>query len=326
LLLASVIVTLLGLNTRAQDIPFYSFSGPTAALTVGPLPPETPVPPPPSAADAVTSSTGALHAYFIAVGQGDSEYIELPNGRNVLIDGGPNPTAPLAQFLSQKNVTRIDYVVLTHPHSDHYAGLKYVFNKLQVANFYDTREVNSGANGIKVLRDKISAMGVNVVYPAAGDTLDWDPGEVRVKVLNSCSDAGASNAGSVLNDCSIVLKVTYQNASILYTGDMQADEEAKLVATYGSELQAEVLKVGHHGSNTATSAAFLDAVKPKVAYIEVAKDNAFHFPSPQALSNLEAAGAAAYCTDLGGTQEYTIDSGTAAPVSPSGLCSARYLR
>ncbi|MCX5784132.1 MAG: MBL fold metallo-hydrolase [Elusimicrobia bacterium] len=248
----------------------------------------------------------ALNAYFISVGQGDAEYIELPNGQNVLIDGGPNPSTPLSQFLTQHNVTKIDYVVLTHPHLDHYSGLDYVFSHTKVSNFYDTREDNTGTAGAKTLRDKISGMGVKVSYPAPGDNLNWDPGEVKVKVLNSCPTPGASNSGPVLNNCSIVLKVTYHNKSILYTGDMQSDVEATLVSTYGSQLQSDVLKVGHHGSNTATSSAFLNMVKPKYAYIEVGAGNTFGFPAPVTLSNLQAVGATVYRTDLSGTQEYVI--------------------
>ncbi|MCX5793830.1 MAG: MBL fold metallo-hydrolase [Elusimicrobia bacterium] len=244
---------------------------------------------------------------FISVGQGDAEYIELPNGRNVLIDGGPNPTAPLVKFLTDHNITHLDHVVLTHPHLDHYSGLGYVFGRIPVDNFYDTREDNAGAAGAKALREKIAALGVNVVYPAAGDLLDWDPGEVAVKVLNSCSTPGSSTSGAVLNDCSIVLKVTYQDTTILYTGDMQADQEANLITTYGAELKADVLKVAHHGSNTATSMAFLDMVKPKYAYIEVGAGNTFGFPSAVTLNDLQAAGVTVFRTDMGGTQEYVIN-------------------
>ena len=156
------------------------------------------------------------------------------------------------------------------------------------------------------LADKLKSLGVKVTYPAAGDNLDWDPGQVQVKVLNACSTPGASNSGPVLNDCSIVLKVTYQNTSILYMGDLQSDVEATLVSTYGSQLKSDVLKVGHHGSNTATSAAFLNMVKPKYAYIEVGKLNTFNFPAPVTLSNLAAVGAVLYRTDRDGTQEYRI--------------------
>ena len=304
-LFAAAAVAFMGFNLKAQDVPFDSLYSWAADIDAIPAMAPAAVPAPFRVSD-VKAASGALHTYFVDVGQGDCEYIELPNGKNVLIDGGPYPTTRLAQFLSQHNVTKIDYVVLTHPHFDHYIGLEYVFSHLQVKRFYDTREDTPGPSTIRTFRAEISSMGVNVSYPAAGDSLNWDPGEVQVKVLNSCSKPGASDSGPVVNSCSIVLKVTYHNTSILYTGDIQTDVEATLMSKYGSQLQADVLKVGHHGSNTATSAAFLNMVKPKLAYIEVGAGNTFGFPAPVTLSNLQAVGATIYRTDLSGTQEYSI--------------------
>ncbi|HAH30974.1 MAG TPA: hypothetical protein DCL44_01520 [Elusimicrobia bacterium] len=282
--------------------------------------PAVPVPPasPAASADDAQFSSGTLRAYFIDVGQGDSEYIELPNGKNVLIDGGPAPASgdPLvAQFLRQHNVTKIDYVLLTHPHSDHYAGLDYVFSHFPVGSFYDTQADNNGSTGIKNLRAKISGMGVSTFYPAEGDTLNWASGEVQVKVFNSCSAPSASGSGGALNNCSIVLRVSYQNTSILYTGDMQSGVEAQLAQKYGSQLQADVLKVGHHGSSDSSSAVFLNAVKPKAAYIEAGLNNSYGHPTQAALSRLQAEGAAIYRTDQSGTQEYIISGAYTGPLS-----------
>jgi beta-lactamase superfamily II metal-dependent hydrolase len=306
--LPAALALLLGLLVQAGTARSYAATA-LDALTdsAGPAAvQEVPVPQAPATLPGPVRGVRPLNAYFISVGQGDSEYIELPNGKNVLIDGGPNPTTSIAQFLTQHNITHIDYVVLTHPHTDHFNGLVYVFDHVKVGTFYDTREENTGAVTIAKLRAKIPTLGVNVVYPVEGDNLDWDPGEVQVKVLNSCSNPGSSTDGGVLNNCSIVLKVTYQNTSIMYTGDMQSDTEARLVSTYGSQLQAEVLKVGHHGSPTATSMAFLNMVKPKYAYIEVGTGNTFGFPAQVTLNDLQAVGATVYRTDLGGTQEFTI--------------------
>lgn len=264
------------------------------------------IPEVPAAGAPVVYTAGSdLKVYFLNVGQGDSIYFELPGGHNALIDGGPsgNASGNLAKFLASKNVTKIDNVVLTHPHTDHYKGLAYVFDKLSVSNFYDNRIDNSGAASDDTLRAKIKSLGVNMVYPAAGDNLAWADG-VAVKVLNSCPGESKSSDGNVLNDCSIVLKVSYQNTSMLFTGDMEADVEANLVAKYGSELDCDVLKVGHHGSQYSSSMAFLKAVSPKAAYIEVGTGNSYGHPTQNALANLAAIGATIYRTDLSGTMEY----------------------
>ena len=278
------------------------------------LAPEASVPavPEPAASEPAqdpAASARGLKAYFISVGQGDAEYIELPNGKNVLIDGGPaDPNKPdyppVARFLEEHNVTKLDYVVLTHPHSDHYEGLQYVFSKIKVGHFYDTRMDNTGAAGDDTLRAQVKKLGVDTTYPDAGDTLDWDR-DVSVKVFNGYPRPGQSADGNALNDSSIVFKVTYQKTSILYTGDVQDDMVPLLELKAGGELRADVLKVSHHGSPYATGTELLNKVLPKVAYIEVGENN-FGHPSSAVLSRLKAIGAKVYRTDLDGTQLYTI--------------------
>ncbi|MFA6317015.1 MAG: MBL fold metallo-hydrolase [Elusimicrobiota bacterium] len=305
--------------------------------------------------------SGTLNVFFVNVGQGDAEYIELPNGRNVLIDGGPagsgsvigsespvrvpdDPSVapeeaseaeagalsrvsalaappPIAKFLKERGVTRIDYVVLTHPHSDHYGGLGWVFDNLSVGRFYDTAVDNPSAKGDGVIRAKASAEpGCGVEHPAEGSALDWAPG-VRVGVLNTCSDASMSSGRSLgtgraldMNDCSIVLKMTYGSASLLFTGDAGVKVEERMVRTYGDLLASDVLKVGHHGSTHSSSAAFLEKVRPKYAYIEVGK-NSYGHPTPAAVARIEAAGASMFRTDRDGTGEYARREGPEAPVS-----------
>lgn len=278
---------------------------------------------PPAATEvSVKGTAGALKVYFVDVGQGDAEYIELPNGQTVLIDGGPankeggpadtsHPASdpPLAHFLLQKGIRKIDHVVMTHPHADHYVGLKYVFSKLPVGIFYDTRKDNPGVGEVRALAAKVP--GIRLSYPAPGDYLDWGPG-VQAKVFNSCPDAAAAAPVSP-NNCSIVLKLTYQNASFLFTGDMEAAVEAQIVPKYGAELKSDVLKVGHHGSAGASSDLFLNAVKPRLAYIEVGQNNQYGHPKPQTLARLQTIGAAVYRTDLESTLEYPLASLKAAP-------------
>lgn len=286
--------------------------------------PSFPRPVPTPAADPLRS-VRPLKVYFLNVGQGDSAYIELPNGQNALIDAGPSKskTGYLATFLADHNVTKIDNVVLTHPHADHYTGLQYVFTNIPVANFYDTQADNTGTTVDESVRANAQAAGANIVHPSAGDMLGWDAGEVQVKVLNACSSPVMSGSGQFLNDCSIVLKVTYQNTSMLFTGDMQEDVEAALVTTFGAGLKSDVLKVGHHGSRYSSSEAFLAAVKPHDAVISVGKNNYGH-PTPECRARLAAVGALLHRTDNDGTIEYTIGANSASFSSLYSIASLKY--
>lgn len=256
-----------------------------------------------------------LKIYFVDVNQGDAEYIELPNGKNALIDGGPSSSisSKLATFLTDNSVSNIDYVVLTHPHSDHYQGLSYVFDNCQVNNFYDTGMNNSGAAGDETVRSKATAeSGCNISYPSEGDTLSWDP-DVTVKILHATPGSASSSDGDTLNNSSIVLKLTYKGTSALFIGDIQDTVESQLVSTYGIQLAAKVLKVAHHGSQYSSIDAFLSKVSPVKAYIEVGASNSYGHPTAEALARLQNAGATIYRTDLNGTCTYTISSSTAIP-------------
>ncbi len=275
--------------------------------------PQTPA----ASAYTVYSAGPGLNVYFLNVGQGDAIYLELPGGKNALIDGGPSraATGGLAGFLAEKKVSHIDNVVLTHPHSDHYNGLQYVFSNLTVGSFYDTRLDNTGAQGDETIRTQIAALGVNTVYPAAGDNLNWSAPGVDIKVFNSCDKPIASKKSDTINNCSIVLRLSYGGSSVLFTGDLQNDAELLLAEKYGSALKSDVLKVGHHGSKYSSTTAFLAAVKPARAYIEVGKNNYGH-PTQDALGRLLAAGAKIFRTDLDGTLQVSMQA-FIAPLKPA---------
>lgn len=293
-------------------------TAPAVNLPSFPEPVHTPAPAP-------MRSVRPLKVYFLNVGQGDAAYLELPNGRNALIDAGPSRSTAsyLAVFLAEHNVTRIDNVVLTHPHADHYTGLQYVFASVQVGNFYDTQADNTGTAADEAIRARARETGANMIHPAAGDTLDWDGGEVQVKVLNACSSPVMSGSGQFLNDCSIVLKITYQDTSMLLAGDVQEEVEAELVAAFGAGLKSDVLKVGHHGSRYSSSDAFLAAVKPRDAVISVGA-NTYGHPAPSCRARLAAAGALLRRTDTDGTIGYTIGGDPAAFFSPDNIASLKY--
>lgn len=246
-----------------------------------------------------------LSVYFVSVGQGDAVYMEFPDGRNALIDGGPSSSSsgPLALFLRERGISSIDHVVLTHPHSDHYKGLQHVFANYTVGAFYDTRVDNSAATGDDAVRAKAAELDVTTFYPAPGDALDWSAG-VEVKVLSSCHEPFASKNSETLNNCSIVVRLEYGDVSLLFTGDAGEDVETRLVREYGAGLRSGILKVGHHGSRYSSTSPFLAAVRPEKAYIEVGAANNYGHPHPEAVSRLLAAGAEVFRTDLSGTQEF----------------------
>lgn len=251
----------------------------------------------------VFSDGYGFRVYFIDVGQGDAQYIELPNGQNALVDGGPSGKR-LRAFLDKKGISTIDHVVLTHPHADHYAGLNYVFDEFEVNHFYDTKIDNTNAAGDDKLRDKArKERGCRTHYPAPGEALDWGSG-VQVAVLNSCPDevesSGGMQGGAEVNNCSIVLKLTSTGLSVLLTGDVQSEAEEAMVSMFGDWLESDLLKVGHHGSDESSSDDFIEAVQPATAVISVGK-NGYDLPMPIVIDKLRELGARVYRTDTHGT-------------------------
>jgi len=184
---------------------------------------------------ATSNLRAQLNAYFVNVGQGDATYIELPNGTNLLIDGGPSGEA-IYQFLKSKGVTKIDNVVLTHPHNDHYRGLKKVFSAFDVKNFYDTKAENIDAKGDNNLRELADAEpSCKTHFPEVGTTLDFDR-NVTIKVLNSCTEQVLSHNNDVINNCSLVLRLYYNGHGILLMGDAEAAVENAMAKTPESAM------------------------------------------------------------------------------------------
>jgi len=251
-----------------------------------------------------SSLKAQLNAYFINVGQGDAIYLEFPNGTNALIDGGPSGE-PVYQFLKGKGVTKLDRVLLTHPHSDHYRGLKKVFTNFEVDRYYDTRAENVDAIGDNNLRELANAEpGCRTLYPEPGSELKWDS-NVTVKVLNSCTEKVLIHDNNENNNCSLVIRVYYNGHGILLTGDAEGAIEDAMMRIYKSGLNSTYLKVSHHGSRYSSTAKFLARVQPKIAILSYGKDNSYGHPHKETLDRLYAAGAQIYTT-LGGTQSLTI--------------------
>ena len=256
-----------------------------------------------SSASSSTSSTtttgarGSIQVHFIDVGQGDAILIQAPDGKVALIDGGESGSGALS-YLEAKGVKRINLMIATHPHSDHIGGLVDVLKALPV----DEVVTNGQATTTLIYEhflDAIAAAKATYKEVKRGDTLTL--GGLTFAVLSPEGPQGPD-----LNEQSIVLRLVYGKVAFLFTGDAGKAAEASMLSA-GEQLQAEILKVGHHGSSTASSPAFLAAVKPKVAVYSCGLGNSYGFPNTETLAALKAVGAAIYGTDVNGTVVVTSD-------------------
>jgi len=244
--------------------------------------------------------SGTLKVYFIDVGQADAILIKLPSGQNILVDGGNNDDGSLVvNYLKQQGVKRLDHVIGTHPHEDHIGGLDVAIKSFEVGKVYLPR-VSHTTKTYEDLLLAIKNKGLRVTQAKAGVKLDVGPGVEAVLV------APNSSGYEDLNNNSAVLKLKYGSTSFLFTGDAEAESESEMLRA-GYDLKADVLKVGHHGSHSSTTPAFLKAVSPKYAVVSVGKGNDYGHPHSETLAKLAAAGVQVFRTDLQGTIVVTSD-------------------
>ena len=243
------------------------------------------------------------------IGQGDSIFITTPTGERILVDGGPNATviAKLSKRLGFFDHT-IDLVIATHPQADHITGLLSVLDRFTVKRIMLTAITNETPE-YRALREKIAEKHIPILDTAEVPAITIsDASPVTLDVLWP----RRSYSGKLVDDPNIVstiFKLTYREKQFLFTGDAIAAMEQELLRQEIS-VRADVLKVGHHGSDTSTTQEFLDAVDPSIAVISVGRNNHFGHPSPRVLRRLERKGADIYRTDLEGDIHITSDGKT----------------
>lgn len=244
-----------------------------------------------------TSNGDMIVAHFIDVGQGDANFIELPTGEVMLIDAGTSGYGDdIVDYIQNLGYTDIDYVVATHPHADHIGGMAEVIDTFDVGSIYMPKAVTTSKtyeNLLETIQDK------NLSIHTGKEGVEvYSSDDLTIEML-----APVSSSYSNLNNYSIVLKITYGDVSFLYTGDAEEENLSEITM----DLSSDVLKVGHHGSDTSTTKEFLEGVSPSYAVISVGEGNSYGHPAESTIKLLEGYTNNIYRTDLNGTVVISSD-------------------
>ena len=241
---------------------------------------------------------GDMTATFIDVGQGDSTLVELPDGKVMLIDAGEaSASQSVLNALDEADVDDIDYLVATHPHADHIGGMEAVLDAYEVGEVWmpdapDTTETYEG------FLDAVDAEGCPVEQAVAGESIVDDEAGYTVDVLAPADDVDSED----MNDYSAIVKVTYGDTALLFTGDASAQEIVD-----ANPGHVDVLKAAHHGSETGTNAEVMTETTPEFVVVSYAEGNSYGHPDQSALDAVSAARATAYSTAANGNVTATSD-------------------
>jgi len=241
---------------------------------------------------------GQLKIHFIDVGQADSILIQQGNS-SMLIDAGNNPDSSLVKnYISQQGITKLDYVVGTHPHEDHIGGLDYIINSFKIGKIYMPKATSSTKTFEDVV-NAIKAKGMKPSVPTVGETFKIGAATATILAPNS-------SRYEDINNTSIVIRLTYGNNSFMFDGDAEDVSENEMLSK-GLNVKADLWKLGHHGSSSSTTQNMLDKVNPKYAIISVGKGNTYGHPTQSTMSKLKAKNISVYRTDENGTIVVTSD-------------------
>lgn len=240
--------------------------------------------------DEVDLNNDKLNIIFFYVGQADCTLIKL-NDDVILIDAGNNNDGKnVVSFLQEKGITQIDYLIGTHADEDHIGGIDDVINSMDIGTFLIPTIGENGTdykNAVETAKDK----NIQIKHPTRGDIFYFE--NAQFEVMSAMEEEGTSD-----NNSSLVIEFTYNNTTYLFMGDAETEVENSR-----SWDKVNVLKVGHHGSNSSSSTKFLEQVNPEYSIIEVGKNNSYNLPSDKAIKRLEESGTQVLRTDKANGEE-----------------------
>lgn len=250
----------------------------------------------------LNSTAQNLKIHFIDVGQGDSILIENSGGENILVDGGDRAdriAAEIINYLKDRNIEKLDYIISTHPHADHIGGLADIIDNFEVEKVLDSGKIHTSKTYENYLM-KIDQENIDFDTPRQGDKITLKNSEI----VFLHPDQNLKDYS--LNNSSLVFVLKYKNQNFLFTGDIESEIEKELFRE-NPDLKADVIKVPHHGSDSSSYDSWIKSLNLKIAVIPVGADNHYGHPSPEVLDFYQQLGARVYRSDLNGNVVITAD-------------------
>ncbi len=251
-----------------------------------------------------------LEVVTLDVGQGDAAFIKFPDNRTMLVDGGIQRRyynekkrrwveydigkRVLEPYFDFHGIRKLDMVVLTHPDIDHGGGLGHILENFEVGRVLGISDIPLNSETHRRLHAIVNTNNIPYSFPYAGE-IELTP-TATLNLLHPIDAASTNLLDQDKNDDSLVMKLTYGEADILFTGDIGEKAESRLIAS-GQDLRSEVLKVPHHGSRTSSSAPFIDAVQPRYAIFSLGQSGQYQFPHPDVVARYRERGCVQLRTD-----------------------------
>lgn len=247
--------------------------------------------------DYINTNNNLLKVHYLDVGQGDSIFIELPNNETMLIDAAESyQSENIINYLKNLNYQKIDYVIGTHPHTDHIGGLKDIINTFEIGKIYMPKVISTTKTYESLLM-AIKDKNLKINTAKAGTSI-IDTDALKINIL-----APNNSIYTELNNYSVVTKITYGTTKFLFMGDAEKLSENEIK----ENVTADVIKIGHHGSNTSSSIDFIKKVNAKYGIISVGLNNKYNLPKEETITNWENSGTKIYLTSTNGTIRASSD-------------------